>query len=110
MSRTQAIKYSQNLSVSDHNSIQCILNIPKGDCAHIEVTYWKLSEIDLAQLVDNVIRDNQNRKLGWYGGNAGGKLFNCIEQPSTRSNQSYYSKKEETMVSKWAETTEKKGP
>ena len=54
MSRTKAIKCSKNLIVSDHNSIQCILNIPKDDCTHKEVTYRKLSEIDLAQLIDNM--------------------------------------------------------
>ena len=54
MSTTKQIKCSQSLSVSDHNSIWCILNIPKEDCTHKEVTYRKLSEIDLAQLVDNM--------------------------------------------------------
>ena len=54
MSRIKAINCSQNLIVSDRNSIQCILNITKDDCTHKEVTYRKLSEIDLAQLVDNM--------------------------------------------------------
>ena len=54
MSRTKAIECSQNLFVSDHNSIQCILNIPKDDCIQKEVTYRKLKEIDLAQLVDDM--------------------------------------------------------
>ena len=55
LDRTKAIKCSQNLIVSDHNSIQCILNIPKEDCTCKEVTYRKLSEIDLTQLVDNML-------------------------------------------------------
>ena len=42
------------MSVSDHNSIQCILNIPKEDCAQKEVTYRQLKEVDLAQLVDDM--------------------------------------------------------
>ena len=54
MSRTKAIKCSQNLIISDYYSIQCILNIPKDDCTCKEVTYRKLSEIDLAQLVNNM--------------------------------------------------------
>ena len=54
MSRTKAIKCSQNLIVSDHNSIQCILNIPKEDCTCKEVICRKLSEIDLAQHIDNM--------------------------------------------------------
>ena len=33
MSRTKAIGCSQSMFVSDHNSIQSILNIPKEDCA-----------------------------------------------------------------------------
>ena len=33
MSRTKATGCSQSMLVSDHNSIQCILNIPKEDCA-----------------------------------------------------------------------------
>ena len=52
LSRTKTIKCSQSLFVSDHNSIQCILNIPKEDCTHKEVTYRKLSEINLAQCVN----------------------------------------------------------
>ena len=54
MSRTKANKCGQNLIVSDHNSTQCILNIPKEDCTCKKVIYRKLSEIDLAQLVDNM--------------------------------------------------------
>ena len=33
MSKTKAIRCSQSMFVSDNNSIQCILNIPKEDCA-----------------------------------------------------------------------------
>ena len=54
ISRKKAITCSQNLIVSDHNSIQCILNIPKENYTHKEVTYRRLSEIDLAQFVDNM--------------------------------------------------------
>ena len=54
MSRTKAIRCSQSMSVSDHNSIQCILNIPKEDYAQKEVTYRKLKEVDLAQFVDDM--------------------------------------------------------
>ena len=54
MSRTKAIKCSQDLIVSDHNSIQCILNIPKKYCTQKEVTYRQLKEGDLVQLVDNM--------------------------------------------------------
>ena len=54
LSRTKTIKCSQNLFVSDHNSIQCILNIPNEDGTHKEVTYRKLNEIDLAQLVNDM--------------------------------------------------------
>ena len=54
LSRTKTIKCSQSLFVSNHNSIQCILNISKEDCTHKEVTYRKLSEIDLAQLINDM--------------------------------------------------------
>ena len=54
LSRTKTIKCSHSLFVSDHNSIQCILNIPKEDCTCKEVTYRMLSEIDLAQLVNDM--------------------------------------------------------
>ena len=37
--------------MSDHNSIQCILNIPKENCARKEITYRKLKDVDLPQLV-----------------------------------------------------------
>ena len=33
MSKTKAIRCNQNMFVSDHNSSQCILNIPKENCA-----------------------------------------------------------------------------
>ena len=76
MSRRKAIKCIQNLIVSDHNSIQCILNIPKDDCTCKEVTYRKLSEIDLAQLVDNMSLEMiKAENLRWYGDNAGMKIF-----------------------------------
>ena len=54
MSRTKAIGCSQNMFVSDHNSIQCILNIPKEDCAQKELTYRKLKDVDLSQLVNDM--------------------------------------------------------
>ena len=38
----------------NHNSIWCILNIPKEDCTCTEVIHRKLSEIDLAQLVNDM--------------------------------------------------------
>ena len=37
--------------VSDHNSIQCILNTPKENCTRKEITYRKLKDVDLLQLV-----------------------------------------------------------
>ena len=40
--------------VSDHNSIQCILNIPKEDCAQKGITYRKLKDVDLSQLVKDM--------------------------------------------------------
>ena len=54
LSRLKTIKCSWSLFVSDHNSIQCMLNIPKEDCTCKEVTYRKLSEIDLPQLVNDM--------------------------------------------------------
>ena len=40
--------------MSDHNSIQCILNIPKENCARNEITYRKLKDVDLPQLVKDM--------------------------------------------------------
>ena len=54
MSKTKAIGCSQSMFVSDHNSIQCILNIPKEDCAWKEVFYRKLKDVDLSQCVNDV--------------------------------------------------------
>ena len=99
MNRTRAIKCSQNLIVSDHNSIQCILDIPKEDCTHKEVTYRKLSEKDLAPLVDNMSLEMiKAENLYDMVTMLEEKFFNCIEQPRPRGNQSYYSTKKETMV------------
>ena len=54
MSRTEAIGCSQSMFVSDHNSIQSILSIPKEDCAQKVITYRKLKDVDLSQLVNDV--------------------------------------------------------
>ena len=51
MSKTKAIECSHSAYVSDHSSIQCILNIPKESCNRKEITYRKLKDVDLAQLV-----------------------------------------------------------
>ena len=64
LSRTKTIKCSLSLFVSDHNSIQCILNISKEDCTCKEVTYRKLSEIDLAQL-ENDMSLRQSKQKTW---------------------------------------------
>ena len=37
--------------VSDHSSIQCTLNIPNESCTRKEITYRKLKDVDLSQLV-----------------------------------------------------------
>ena len=81
LSITKKIRCSQSLFVSDLNSIQSILNIPKEDCTGKEVTYRKLSENRSSTTCKwHVIRDNQSRKPGQYGNNAGGKPFSCIKQ------------------------------
>ena len=42
MSKTKATECSHSMFVSDHSSIQCILNIPKESCTRKEITYRKL--------------------------------------------------------------------
>ena len=54
MSKTKAIRCNQSMFMSDHNSIQCILNIPKENCARKEITYMKLKDVDLSQLVKDI--------------------------------------------------------
>ena len=51
MSKTKATECSHSTFVSDHSSIQCILNIPKESCTRKEITYRKLNDVDLSQLV-----------------------------------------------------------
>ena len=51
MSKTKSIGCSHSMFVSDHSSIQCILNIPKENCTRKEITYRKLKDVDLSQLV-----------------------------------------------------------
>ena len=51
MSKTKAIECSHSMFVSDHSSIQCILNIPKESCTRKEITYRELKDVDLSQLV-----------------------------------------------------------
>ena len=48
MSKTKAIECSHSMFVSDHSSIQCILNIAKERCTRKEVTYRKLKDVDLS--------------------------------------------------------------
>ena len=54
MSKTKAIRCSQSMFVSDHNSIQCILNIPKENCTRKKITYRKLKDVHLSQLVKDM--------------------------------------------------------
>ena len=64
MSRAEAIGCSQNMYVSDHKPIQCILNIPKEDCAQKEVTYRMLKDVDISQLVkDMSLEEIKTEKL-----------------------------------------------
>ena len=51
MSKIKAIECSHSMFVSDHSSIQCILNIPKESCTRKKITYRKLKDEDLSQLV-----------------------------------------------------------
>ena len=54
MSRAKAIGCSQSMFVSDHNSIECVLDIPKENCAPKEITYRKLKDVDISQLVKDM--------------------------------------------------------
>ena len=51
MSKSKAIECSHSTFVSDHSSIQCILNIPKESCNRKEIMHAKLKDVDLTQLV-----------------------------------------------------------
>ena len=51
MSKSMVIECSHSMFVSDHSSIQCILNIPKENCNRKEITYRKLKDVDVLQLV-----------------------------------------------------------
>ena len=64
MSKIKALGCSHSMFVSDHSSIQCILNIPKENCTRKEITYRKLKDVNLSQLVkENVTRRYQDREL-----------------------------------------------
>ena len=54
MSKTMAIGCSHSMFVSDYSSIQCILNIPKESYTRKEITYRKLKDVDLSQLVREI--------------------------------------------------------
>ena len=54
MRKTKTIRCSQSMIVSDHKFIQCILSIPKEDCAQKEITYRKLKDVDLSQVVKDM--------------------------------------------------------
>ena len=51
MSKTKTIECSHSMFVSDHSSIQCILNIPKESCTRKEITYRNVKDVDLSQRV-----------------------------------------------------------
>ena len=60
--------------MSDHNSIQCILNITKENCAQKEITYRKLKDVDLSQLVkimslEEIKTENLDEMVGMLEGN-----------------------------------------
>ena len=64
MSKTKAIWCSQSMLVSDHSSIQCIVNIPKENCTRKEITYRKLKDVGFITTCEtNVIRRYQDREL-----------------------------------------------
>ena len=45
MSKIKTIGHSHSMFVSDHSSIQCILNISKENCTRKEITYRKLKDV-----------------------------------------------------------------
>ena len=64
MSRAKAIGCSQNMFVSDHNSIQCVLDIPKENCTQKKITYRKLKDVDISQVVkDRSLEEIKTEKL-----------------------------------------------
>ena len=64
MSRAKAIGCSQSMLLSDHNSIQCVLDIPKENCACKEITNRKLKDVDISQLVkDTSLEEIKTEKL-----------------------------------------------
>ena len=73
--------------MSDHNSIQCILNIPKEDCAQKEITYRKLKDVDLSQLVKYMsLEEIKTENLDEMVEMLERKFLNCFKQPSPRGN------------------------
>ena len=64
MSKIKAIWCSHSMFVSDHSSIQCILNIPKENCTRKEITYRKLKDMDLSQFVKEMsLEDSKTENL-----------------------------------------------
>ena len=64
ISRAKAIGCSKGMFVSDHSSIQCVLDIPKENCAQKEITYRKLRDVDRSQLVkDMSLEEIKTEKL-----------------------------------------------
>ena len=87
MSRTKAIGCSQSMFVSDHNSIQCILNIPKEDCARKEVTHRKLKDVDLSQLVNDMsLEEIKTENLDEMVVMLKENFSTALKQPSPRGN------------------------
>ena len=85
MSKTKAIGCSQSIFVSDHSSIQCILNIPKENCTRKEITHRKLKDVDLSQLVkemslEDIKTENLDEMVGMLEENLSNALNSQVPE------------------------------
>ena len=70
---------SHSMFVSDYNSIQCILNIPKENCTRKEIIYRKLKDVDLLQLMKEMsLKDIKTENLDEMVGMLEENLSNAL--------------------------------
>ena len=85
--------------VSDRSSIQCILNISKESCTRKDITYRKLKDVDLSQLVREMsLEDIKTENLDEMVQMLEENLSNALNKQAPEVTKVITEKKEKTMV------------
>ena len=109
MSRAKAMGCSQNMFVSDHSSIQCVLDIPNGNCTWKVITYKKLKDVDISQLVkDMSLEEIKTEKLDEMVAMLEDNFSTALNNQAPEISKIITERKKKPWFGELSETTEKK--